>query len=365
MEVILFFCFGLAGVLFAVVIISSLATTILDQISPSEPRVDHPWRQFAEENDLTFVPSGLFRSNYMHGNYRGQQVKLKGYISKDNRYSYTKITMFRDTIDRSKQSLDLKAETDIEDTISELFEGLAAIHTLQGRLEVSLNAKKFFYKQLYLETSPDALKHTLDVLNDVTHDYATWVALGGEAVPRLQTIVIQPLHALRPVAIKLLSAIVTETKTRLGKQVDHAYCPKCLAMCQGHTINSGSLQPYTYYGCRLCRQSRNILLGKLTVVLNNETTIEKQQENDDLWVNWLIYRQLFDFEDVRIEQATEEEIERFVVQIGNDTDPERQGRYAQMKCQVSDECDLSENSQRLLQRTFGQVTFETKTAEGL
>lgn len=47
--------------------------------------------------------------------------------------------------------------------------------------------------------------------------------------------------------------------------------------------------------------------------------------------------------------------ERFAVQVGNDTDPVRRPTYAQMRCLVSPECGLSENTMRILQRTFGRV----------
>ena len=80
-----------------------------------------------------------------------------------------------------------------------------------------------------------------------------------------------------------------------------------------------------------------------------------------LYVNWLQHRSLFDFDRVEIIQATDEEIERFVVQVGNDTDLVRQIRYPQMRCQVSPDCHLSENTLRVLRTRFGEVTV---TSEG-
>jgi hypothetical protein len=68
---------------------------------------------------------------------------------------------------------------------------------------------------------------------------------------------------------------------------------------------------------------------------------------------------LFDFEQVEIIQATDEDVERFAVQVGNDTDPVRQPHYAQMQRFIAPQCQLSENSLRVLQIMFGQVDHET------
>jgi len=48
-------------------------------------------------------------------------------------------------------------------------------------------------------------------------------------------------------------------------------------------------------------------------------------------------------------------VERFAVQVGNDTDPFRRPRYRQMRCVVKPECNLSENTLRILDSVFGQV----------
>jgi hypothetical protein len=58
---------------------------------------------------------------------------------------------------------------------------------------------------------------------------------------------------------------------------------------------------------------------------------------------------------VEIIQASDEDIERFAVQVGNDTDPLRQPRYRQLHCRIGLTCHLSENSLRVLQSVFGVV----------
>jgi hypothetical protein len=41
-----------------------------------------------------------------------------------------------------------------------------------------------------------------------------------------------------------------------------------------------------------------------------------------------------------------------VVQVGNDTDPFRRARYPRIPYSVAPDCNLSENTYRILERTF-------------
>ncbi len=72
-----------------------------------------------------------------------------------------------------------------------------------------------------------------------------------------------------------------------------------------------------------------------------------------LRVNWLIRRGLFDFDRVEIIQAADEEVERFAVQVGNNTDPVQKAAYPRMSCSIAADCNLSENNRRILARLFG------------
>ena len=84
-----------------------------------------------------------------------------------------------------------------------------------------------------------------------------------------------------------------------------------------------------------------------------ETTVDG--EASVMRVNWLKRQTLFDFNRVEIKQASDEEVERFMTQIGNDTDDWRTSHYPQIRCDVSAQCDLSENTLRILRDTFAEV----------
>ena len=110
-----------------------------------------------------------------------------------------------------------------------------------------------------------------------------------------------------------------------------------------------------YYACRICKRADNYYepVSEVVAVLDSGMIEEQEFDDDVLKVNWLLRRSLFDFDRVEINQATDEEIERFAIQVGNDTDSYRQERYPKMHCVVS--CELSANTIRISSRLFGQV----------
>ncbi|MEM7346188.1 MAG: hypothetical protein AAF485_18260 [Chloroflexota bacterium] len=177
--------------------------------------------------------------------------------------------------------------------------------------------------------------------------------LAGEAVPRLQEIVTDLSSLLRWPALRLLHDIANETKVKFGEVPTRFICLRCLTRFGPHTVKVLS-ETITFYGCRLCQQSRDYWEGEIVAVLDGEAD-GKTIETDVLKVNWLIRRELFDFDRVEIRHATDEAVERFAVQIGNDTDPVRRPLYQQMVCEIKAPGQLSDNTVRILERTFGQV----------
>ena len=95
---------------------------------------------------------------------------------------------------------------------------------------------------------------------------------------------------------------------------------------------------------------------EVVAVLDADWAAETERVGvDKQRVNWLRRQKLFDFDWVEIVNATDEDVDNFAVQIGNDTDDWRQLRYPQMQCVISPQCALSENTLRILKNTFGEV----------
>lgn len=160
---------------------------------------------------------------------------------------------------------------------------------------------------------------------------------------------------LEQVIIHLIKDIAQDTTQRLGDRAPDLLCPHCLTRFRAHTLKLSWLNAITFFGCRLCRQSNEFRQGRVLAVLDRQMKAPHSEGNDIIRINWLTYRVPFDFEGVYIGQASDEAVERFAVQVGNDTDPRRRTRYSKIPCTLSPQARLSENTLRILERTFGEV----------
>ncbi len=186
------------------------------------------------------------------------------------------------------------------------------------------------------------------------------IAMGGQAVPDLKVIAESRTSPLRQRAINLLRSIELETQFRLAAAKDFFLCPTCLTFCSHYDVvlTNDDFVKLLLYGCRTCRQSQHLWPGEVVAVLDTHLDNTPIHQNGITRVNWTARRELFDFHSVEIKAATDEDVERFAVQIGNDTEPIRRPRYQHMSCVIISGCELSENTLRILRRTFSEVTIE-------
>ena len=181
---------------------------------------------------------------------------------------------------------------------------------------------------------------------------------GGETVIHLETLAITAADGLRDTITRLLQSIGMETTTRLAPTLEVWLCPMCLLRCGAHHIDRSWQPDWTYYGCRFCRRSRDLLRvpGEVIARLDRQWWEPYLQDGETVISNWFGYQPtLFDFDAVEIIQASDEDVERFAMLVGNDTDSLRQPRYKGMSCVIDPACQLSKNSERILRSTFGQV----------
>ena len=159
------------------------------------------------------------------------------------------------------------------------------------------------------------------------------------------------------VALWLLRSIGVETGQRLAQQAGQLFCTRCVVHCHRFELELPEGGRLDYYGCRACHQSRTFQIwpGGVVAVLDRDSREIKIERNDQIRVNWLAQRIPFDFDRVEILAASDEEVERFAVQVGNDTDQTRKPLYKKMGCTVSSSCILSENTLRILEHTFSSV----------
>ncbi len=308
----------------------------------------HLWETIAQANGLIVEDESTFK---VCGDYRGHYLELTTVVQYDQ--VYTKIIVSISKL-FSEQLFEKFSEIFTKPTLKNIAD-LIAVPTSSdtiGQIFLQEDGFQVCYEQLGNIDDANYLQQLFDLLAEMADRYAVILTLGGEAVSILRDIAIN--EDLQETAIELLLGIELETSQRIGdNQPAVKICPNCLAEFVLHKEPLLRWRLISYYGCRECEQSRNALDAK--IVLDENMITEKVIENGLLRVNWFINRRLFNFKAVEIIQASDEDVERFAVQIGNDTDYFRKPLYKEMPCFISNRAMLSENSIKILEQTFGRV----------
>lgn len=306
------------------------------------------WQKLAKEKDLEFISGDGPKATALSGPYQGCLLTLKA-VKKENT-AYTFILMERQE----------PAAIKIEEKALDKLAGIVPSDKLPGVITLDAGGDRIYYEQPGLETSLDKLNTVFRRLHALLTVYPQVLHLEGEAIPRLLEIG-QASTALQPVCLQLIVDICQQATQRAAENWVPRLCPRCLIQFELLTVVLPDGGRITYFGCRACGQSRHALPlpAKVVAVLDSQDAREQVQLGDALRVNWLVRREMFDFDQVEIAQATDEDIERFAVQVGNDTDEMRQPRYATMVCTILPECKLSKDSIRILEQVFGRVIKRT------
>ncbi len=309
------------------------------------------WQSLAQSEGLTFVSSENDETDaFVIGEYQGHYLSFRTIKRGSDDVYHTYISL------RNQRTVSNQVSQKVLNDLLKLKQA----KDLKGSVEAEANGNRVYYEQHGVETDVKYLKRIFNYLVDLTDIYPQIIKLGSESLAVLQEIA-KTNNVLRQVSIRLIQDIAKDTTQRLSTDILNLWCLECVVGCSRRKVKVSGWNTLVYYGCRTCGQSQEFFTfkkGQIVAMLNNRVTTERFQQGEILRVNWLIHHKLFDFDKVEIVQATDEEVERFAVQVGNDTDKTRKPRYQQMDCVVSTACELSENTLRILQRMFGQVEIK-------
>jgi len=316
------------------------------------------WRKLAAENNLNF-DSHANKFPSVNGKYHGYHLDLtiNEKINEDNQpISYTRIVVTRPQ-NRPPQNITTQPLT-----LGDLMSPFVSTDTsLKGKVYAIPGGRQVYYEQFGIEADYGYLQSLFDTLVTLANAYPKILTFESQAVSFLQknakASIIKDNKGLRPITLQLLDELVPTTNTQ-GYHGLNRLCPFCLTRCipsKEYSITASDR--IIEYSCRHCGQKEKFLdwAGPVEVVLDHQMATDILEQQGTLRINWLPRRALFDFDRVSILQATDEEVERFAVLIGNDTDEYRKPQYKTMPCCVSSSCHLSENTLRILRHTFGQV----------
>jgi len=136
-----------------------------------------------------------------------------------------------------------------------------------------------------------------------------------------------------------------------GARINALICPAHLARFQKRMTGIPMVTRLAYAACPICGRAWPVVeVSEVVAVLDSASSSEQTKEGVALRVNWLVRKQLFDFDRVEIMQASDEEVQRFLGLLRSDH--QLQARCKQLLCRVGEECSLSENTRRLLMNAF-------------
>ncbi|MCS7278985.1 MAG: hypothetical protein NZ530_02875 [Thermodesulfobacteriaceae bacterium] len=184
----------------------------------------------------------------------------------------------------------------------------------------------------------------------------TLLNLGGETVKHLKKELFNP-H-LKSILLHLLKNISYETTKSFSQNFEKLVCPKCIVYFGRHKIKiPESREIITFYGCRQCFQSREYIeWPKEVVAVLDQEMVERDLVKKGVWyVNYFKFWHPFDFNSVEIIKASDEEVERFCIQVGNDGDLYRKRRYKSISCVVNRTCNLQAETLNMLRSLFKEV----------
>jgi len=316
------------------------------------------WHQWEEEffpdrytdksDNLRYIQKG---NSYIEGYYRGRYLKLDTFkepITTANLYTRLVVSGNPGTNGQAKI---------VNDHINDVLNLIISDLQLRGHITIDKSTHKMVYYQLGIEGDNQYLRRLFDLLNDLLDIYPYLVTAGGKLVSPL-LFAIEKNQGLTSLVSELLKGIGEETKKKLSHQISSLLCSDCLVQCSANIVQiAGQTNPITYYGCRACGQSDSFLKirGQVVAVLDNRVNERQTIQGRDILVNWIVFRKPFDFDRIRVVEATDEDVERFAVQLGNDTDQVRKYRLKQIHCTIEPSCKLTMNTIRILQHAFGQV----------
>jgi hypothetical protein len=319
------------------------------------------WKKFADAHGLIFQPGSFSLTGArIIGIYRGRSLRIEAY--NEGKVTYTRVKLEANSSGSEKpgeSAKDMPASPTPQEVLNRLMPN-GPLGITDGKVEATAGCQRLSYQHAGVMTNTDEMHCACNLLSDVMDGYPAVAAMGGAAISSLQTISRQN-NLLSGVAVRVMKDIAWITERQLGSRAGHLLCPRCLAHFYAHRADLPWQFDVTYYGCRLCYQSREFIdcSKGVVAVLDAAWTGAQDWQDGLLRVNWLARRALFDFTAIEIVQATDEDVERFAVQAGNDADPLRRPLFAAMRCVVNPACGLSENTLRVLESTFGQVQWTT------
>ena len=308
------------------------------------------WQVLADELNLTFSQSGRGNSVIrLYGDYQTHLTEIQVYPG-----PYVPQVWINLTLGTRQKPL----------TVTDAAHALAnypVLKQFKGELTLTTNPLKLAYTMLENEVEAANIKRVLQLLATLAELTTALLTAETEAILALEAFNPPKAIIIRALWQQIVTQVAEDSTTKFGSRPDRATCSVCLRCFGPHQTKISPFKTVTYYGCRRCRQSRHgnrFWNKRIFVTLDRHMQVKFAETPYLVRVNWFQHTQLFDFDCVEIIDATDQEVEHFMILLGNDTDPLQRQHYRNMKCRISTQCHLTENTLRILQAYFRSVEFQ-------
>lgn len=128
------------------------------------------------------------------------------------------------------------------------------------------------------------------------------------------------------------------------------FCKDCCCRTQRYKLKLSLIRNIHYYACRKCHSNSYLLTGikKVVLLLDHHFEEVSVQDGGTLRVNWYKRKVPFDFDEIRIKDADDYEVEELVMKLRNDMDKKRRKRLPKKPVYLSPNLKLSQAKMNLL-----------------
>jgi HEAT repeat protein len=186
-------------------------------------------------------------------------------------------------------------------------------------------------------------------------------ALAELADPRA---VVTLVHLLEDRQDENTTRALQKMSSKLPAQGHMLFCITCCSRAEKYRLKLSTMARLEYYACRNCHQSIDFIQGISRIILLLDRSSKDREDKEvsarheeTLIIDWFKKKAPVDFDEIRIEDAEDFEVEELVMMLKNDPDDKRRKHLPKIPVYLSPNLKLSRAKMNMLNDNF-KITVE-------
>ena len=198
-----------------------------------------------------------------------------------------------------------------------------------------------------LEKEPHLAVEIVNALEKIS-DTSSLEAL-GEYLENL------PENQVKQQVQKAMASILKSNEV-LRDKMPSLVCSDCFHRLTEYRVKLPAGKESLYTACRNCRKSEVLEnIDEVVVILDRIMDSEFEKKGNILFVNWFKINKPFDFDKIKITNADDFDVEKFVMIIRNRGDAMIQDRMKEIPVEIGSQVNISKNKLNLLEMSFKKI----------